>query len=123
VGGERRVRTAVRTALLVLSVVAPLAAQAQASGAVFPPSVVITNYDRVLVGEQESLETGAFVARVGDTTAGWYNPAGTAKVERTAIGASASGFETDVLTLQGINKAGGSFAIRRWRWPSPLPFR
>jgi hypothetical protein len=34
-----------------------------------------------------------------------------ARVERTSIGASASGFETDVLTLQDINKAGSSFAI------------
>lgn len=81
------------------------------NGPVFPPSIVITNYDRVLVGEQESLEAGAFVARVGDNTAGWYNPAGLARVERTAIGASASGFETDVLTLEGVSKAGGSFSI------------
>ena len=66
-------------------------AEAQ-TGPVFPPSVVITNYDRVLVGEQESLEAGAFVARVQDTTAGWYNPAGMALVDRTAIGASGSGF-------------------------------
>jgi hypothetical protein len=78
---------------------------------VFPPSVVITNYDRVLVGEQESLEAGAFVARVQDTTAGWYNPAGMALVDRTAIGASGSGFETDVLSLENVNKAGGSFSI------------
>ncbi len=81
------------------------------SGPVFPPSVVITNYNRVLVGEQESLEAGAYVARVNDTTAGWYNPAGMALVDRTAIGASGSGFETDVLSLENINKAGGSFSI------------
>jgi long-subunit fatty acid transport protein len=81
------------------------------NGPVFPPSVVITNYNRVLVGEQESLEAGAYVARVSDTTAGWYNPAGMARVDRTALGASASGFESDVLTLQDINKAGGAFSI------------
>jgi long-subunit fatty acid transport protein len=111
VGREQRFWASVRTGLVVFVALASRSVSAQSSGPVFPPSVVITNYDRVLVGEQESLEAGAFVARVGDSTAGWYNPAGLAKVDRTAIGASASGFETDVLTLQGINKAGGSFAI------------
>jgi len=85
---------------------------AQTSGVLFPPSIAITNYDRVLVGQEEALEAGAFVARVGDTTSGWYNPAGMAAVTRTAIGASASGFETDVLSLEGIGKQrGGGMSI------------
>jgi long-subunit fatty acid transport protein len=82
-------------------------ALAQTSGVLFPPSIAITNYDRVLVGQEEALEAGAFVARVGDTTSGWYNPAGMASVARTAIGASASGFETDLLSLEGIAKQRG----------------
>jgi long-subunit fatty acid transport protein len=95
---------------ILVALLGAVNASAQTSP-VFPPSVVITNYDRVLVGEQESLEAGAFVARVQDTTAGWYNPAGMALVERTAIGASGSGFETDVLSLENVNKAGGAFSI------------
>ncbi len=90
----------------------PGEAMAQASGVLFPPSIAITNYDRVLVGQEEALEAGAFVARVGDTTSGWYNPAGMASVTRSAIGASASGFETDVLGLQGVGKQrGGGMTI------------
>ena len=66
----------------------------------------------VLVGQEEALEAGAFVARVGDTTSGWYSPAGMAAVNRTAIGASASGFETDVLSLEGLGKQrGGGMSI------------
>lgn len=87
-------------------------ALAQTSGVLFPPSIAITNYDRVLVGQEQALEGGAFVARVGDTTSGWYNPAGMATLMRTAIGASASGFESDVLSLEGIGKQkGGGMTI------------
>lgn len=107
----KRGSTAFTSGATLLLLLGAVEASAQSTGPVFPPSVVITNYDRVLVGEQESLEAGAFTARVSDSTAGWYNPAGLARVERSAIGASASGFETDVLTLQGVNKAGGSFSI------------
>jgi len=90
----------------------PSGAGAQTSGVLFPPSIAITNYDRVLVGQEEALEAGAFVARVGDTTSGWYNPAGMATLARTAIGASASGFETDLLSLEGIGKQrGGGMSI------------
>jgi long-subunit fatty acid transport protein len=95
-----------------LLVVLPGWALAQTSGVLFPPSIAITNYDRVLVGQEEALEAGAFVARVGDTTSGWYNPAGMATMTRTAIGASASGFESDLLSLEGIAKQrGGSMSI------------
>src|SRR5512137_138523 len=104
-----RLRTVgVSTLLGILVLLArPGEALAQTSGLLFPPSIAITNYDRVLVGQEEALEAGAFVARVGDTTSGWYNPAGMAAVTRTAIGASASGFETDLLSLEGIGKQRG----------------
>jgi hypothetical protein len=72
---------------------------------------MITNYDRVLVGEEEALESGAFVARVGSTTSGWYNPAGMMLLNTTAIGGSATGFESDVLTLQGVSKSGGGISL------------
>jgi len=85
------------------------AALAQNSGPLFPPSVALTNYDRVLVGEQEALEGGAFVARVGSTTAPWYNPAGMVLLGKTAIGGSATGYEADIISLDGLSagKGGG----------------
>jgi len=106
--GSSRAGSLVASLLLGL----PASALAQTSGLLFPPSIAITNYDRVLVGQEEALEAGAFVARVGDTTSGWYNPAGMASMTRTAIGASASGFETDVLSLEGVGKQrGGGMAF------------
>jgi len=80
-----------------------------ASGPLFPPSIALTNYDRVLVGEQEALEGGAFVARVGSTTSPWYNPAGMVLLGKTAIGGSATGYEADVISLEGLSagKGGG----------------
>ena len=87
-------------------------ALAQPSGPLFPPSIAITNYDRVLVGEQEALEGGAFVARVGSTTSPWYNPAGMMLLGKTAIGGSATGYEADIIRLQGLSAgAGGSASI------------
>jgi long-subunit fatty acid transport protein len=90
----------------------PALASAQGSGPIFPPSIAITNYNRVLVGEQEALEAGAFVARVGDATSGWYNPAGMASLQRTSVGASGTGFTTDVLSLEGVGtQRGGGMAV------------
>jgi hypothetical protein len=81
-----------RPSLLALALfLAAPRASAQQSSVYLPPSAVLTNYDRVLIGQEEALESGAFVARVADSTAGWYNPAGLALVRRSVIGASATG--------------------------------
>jgi long-subunit fatty acid transport protein len=110
--GERGIPCFRGTLAVLLLLAPPGAALAQAGTVLFPPSIAITNYDRVLVGEEEALEAGAFVARVGDTTSGWYNPAGMATVTRTAVGASASGFETDLLSLEGVGQQrGGGMSI------------
>jgi long-subunit fatty acid transport protein len=94
-----------RFALLAALLLAlPGWALGQASGPLFPPSIAIANYNRVLVGAQEALEAGAFVARVGDATAGWYNPAGMASVQRSVIIASGTGFEGDLLALPGLSR-------------------
>jgi long-subunit fatty acid transport protein len=72
---------------------------------------VLTNYDRVLIGQEEALESGAFVARVADSTAGWYNPAGLARVRRSVIGASATGYELDVIDLGQIRAGAGKVTL------------
>ena len=93
------------TRLLALALVlAPALVQAQVGG-FLPPSTILTNYDRVLIGQEEALEAGAFVARVADSTSGWYNPAGLALVRRSIIGASATGYELNIVDL-GQNQAG-----------------
>ncbi len=40
------------------------------------PSLLLPNYNRVLIGEKEALEGGAFVARADGAVATFYNPAG-----------------------------------------------
>jgi long-subunit fatty acid transport protein len=99
-----------RLLALAILVAAP-AARAQQSTWVMPPSAVLTNYDRVLIGQEEALESGAFVARVADSTAGWYNPAGLALVKRSVIGASATGYEMDMVDLGEIQTSTGKLTL------------
>jgi long-subunit fatty acid transport protein len=76
-----------------------------------PPSAILTNYDRVLIGQEEALESGAYVARVADTASGWYNPAGLARVERSVIGASATGYELNIIDLGSIQTSSGRISL------------
>jgi len=107
---ERSSRAGLRHVLWLVILVTPAAAYGQATS-LFPPSLAITNYERILVGEQEALEAGAFVARVSDTTAGWYNPAGLALVENSGIGASATGYEYDSISLEGLQRSSGTSSL------------
>jgi long-subunit fatty acid transport protein len=93
------------------AVLLPVSARAQSGLPQMPPGAVLTNYDRVLIGQEEALESGAFVARVAGTTAGWYNPAGLANVERSIIGASATGYELDMVDLGAIQTATGRLSL------------
>jgi hypothetical protein len=55
-----------------------------------PPTLILPNFDRTLVGQLQGFEAGAYVARAGDSSANWYNPAGLSRAERTSINASSS---------------------------------
>jgi long-subunit fatty acid transport protein len=96
---------------VLASLLAAPAARAQNARFFLPPSAVLTNYDRVLIGQQEALESGAFTARVADSTAGWYNPAGLALVQRSIIGASATGYQLDVVNLGEIQTSAGKTTL------------
>jgi len=87
---------------------APGVARAQA---LLPPSAIITNYDRILIGQEQALESGAYVARVADATAGWYNPAGLGLVNRSVIGASATGYELTLVDLGAIRTSSGGVRL------------
>jgi long-subunit fatty acid transport protein len=106
-------RPTLRTFLAVIATLAASPARAQSGGnpSVVPPSAILTNYDRVLIGQEEALESGAFVARVGDSTAVWYNPAGLALVDRSVIGASATGYELNTLDLGDIQATTGKVTL------------
>jgi hypothetical protein len=94
------------TLVLFLSWTRVLAAQI--SDFTIPPSGILPNYDRVLIGQREGLEGGAFVARTDDAGAGWYNPAGLALSEKSGLNASSNAYELTTITLEGIGEARGS---------------
>ena len=82
------------------------AAGAQVSQIVFPPSLLVPNYNRVFPGLSESLEAGADLARAWTAPAVWYNPAGLVLSTRTALNASLQGYEATLLTGTGFNEQG-----------------
>ena len=50
-----------------------------------PPNLVVSNYDNVPVGPFGGLEGAAYVARAGDPSAAWFNPAGLARQNTAQI--------------------------------------
>jgi hypothetical protein len=82
-----------RWAGLVLFLCGPALAQ---TNLVVPPTVLVPNYDRVFPGLQEGLEGGAVIARARDASAVFYNPAGLALSKRSALNASAQGYQPTV---------------------------
>src|SRR6516225_12000293 len=89
--------------LSVLSLLAPFAAAAQIAPVTNTPvplskALVFPNYDNVLVGKEQAIEGGAYIARVSDPSANFYNPAGLVQVEKPALGASATGYVYTKLT-------------------------
>jgi hypothetical protein len=88
--------------LITVGLLLPPALRAQAAEFTLPPSGIIPNYNRVGVGQRESLEAGAYVARTDDALANWYNPAGLVLSEKTAINASSSAVELTKVTLSGV---------------------
>ncbi|HUL50341.1 MAG TPA: hypothetical protein VLT79_10040 [Gemmatimonadales bacterium] len=87
-------------ALLTASVV-------HAQTIVAPPTIILTNYDRVPVGQREGLEAGAYVARTDDAAATWFNPAGLGKSENSALNASANAYDRTSINLAGLGASTG----------------
>ena len=69
-----------------------------------PPTILLPNYDRVLIGQREGLEGGAFVARTNNAAASWYNPAGLVLSKKSAIDASATAYEWTTLSIEGLGE-------------------
>lgn len=87
----------------VLLVLAPLAAAAQIAPITNTPvplskALVFPNYDNVLVGKDEALEGGAYIARAGDSSANFYNPAGLVQSRGASLNASSAGYVYTELT-------------------------
>jgi hypothetical protein len=74
-----------------------------------PPNLVLANYDNVPVGPFGGLEGSAYVARVGDPSAAWFNPAGLARESTAQISGSAGVYQFTSITPEQLPNRGGSF--------------
>jgi hypothetical protein len=93
-------------ALVLVLAIRPESALAQVSQIVFPPTILVPNYNRVFPGLTESLESGADLVRAWTAPAVWYNPAGLVLSTRTAVNASLQGYQATFLTGTGFNEQG-----------------
>lgn len=102
----RSAACAVRGGLMVASLSFLITPALRAQGEEFsiPPNSILPNYNRISVGQREALEGGAYVARTDDALANWYNPAGLASSEKTALNASSNVYEVTKTTLSGIGE-------------------
>jgi len=74
-----------------------------------PPNLVLSNYDSVPVGPFGGLEGPAYVARVGDPSAAWFNPAGLARQNTAQISGSAGVYQRTSISPKSLPNHGGSF--------------
>jgi len=74
-----------------------------------PPNLVLANYDSVPVGPFGGLEGSAYVARVGDPSAAWFNPAGLARENTAQVSGSAGVYQNTSITPEALPNRGGSF--------------
>jgi hypothetical protein len=74
-----------------------------------PPNLVLANYDNVPVGPFGGLEGSSYVARVGDPSAAWFNPAGLARESAAQVSGSAGVYQRTSITPESLPNRGGSF--------------
>jgi hypothetical protein len=74
-----------------------------------PPNLVLANYDNVPVGPFGGLEGSAYVARVGDPSAAWFNPAGLARESAAQVSGSAGVYQSTSINPEALPNRGGSF--------------
>src|SRR5271155_3027452 len=83
-------------ALVLVGLLFPAVVVAQEQ-VLFPPTLLVPNYNRVFPGLAESIEAGASLARSWTPPALWYNPAGLVLSDRTTVNASVQGYEVTFL--------------------------
>jgi len=104
-------RHSIRKAGLVLAAACAVAppAFAQVDQAVTPPpNIVLSNYNSVPVGPFGGLEGQAVVARVGDPSAAWFNPAGLAQEAGAQISGSAGVYQRTAVAPTALPNTGSS---------------
>jgi len=98
-------------ALAFLTVVCllPARAAAQVEQVTTPPqNLILSNYNSVPVGPYGGLEGSAYVARVDDPSAAWFNPAGLARQSSAQVSGSAGVYQFTTVTPSALPNRGGS---------------
>jgi len=73
-----------------------------------PPNLVVSNYNSVPVGPYGGLEGSAYVARIDDPSASWFNPAGLAHQAAAQISGSAGVYQRTQVAPVALPDQGGS---------------
>jgi hypothetical protein len=96
-----------RTAVTALCFCLPgWAAAQQQQQLLFPPTLLVPNYNRVFPGLDESIEAGAAMVRANTPPALWYNPAGLVLSTRTTVNASVQGYQISFVQGSNVLKGG-----------------
>jgi hypothetical protein len=80
----------------------------QALVATPPPNLVIGNYNSASVGPYGGLEGTAYVARIDDPSAAWFNPAGLVRQASAQISGSAGVYQHTLVAPSALQSEGGS---------------
>jgi hypothetical protein len=83
-------------------------AAAQTAAVTPPPNIALPNYLGVPAGPFGGLESSASVARAGDPSSAWFNPAGLSRALGAEISGSAGLYQFTTVTPQALNESGGS---------------
>ena len=73
-----------------------------------PPNIVIANYNSTPVGPYGGLEGTAYVARIDDPSAAWFNPAGLSRQPSAQISGSSGVYQRTAVAPQALPNEGGS---------------
>ena len=111
-------RRAVSVAILVLSGGGVVSAQQPPTIVIPAGNVLLPNSNSVPLGPNAGLEGGAYVARVGDPSSAWLNPAGLSRAQAAEISGSSGLFQIATLTPSETSGSGGSVV----RLPSLVGF-
>ena len=105
--------------ILVVCGGASVSAQQPPPQVVIPAgNVLLPNSNSVPLGPNAGLEGGAYVARVGDPSSAWLNPAGLSRAQAAEISGSSGLFQISTLTPSDTPGSGGSVV----RLPSLVGF-
>src|SRR3954467_12949461 len=72
-----------------------------------PPNIIVPNYNGIPTGPLGGLEGSAHVARAGDTSAPWFNPAGLSQAG-TQLSGSVGNYQFTTVTPARLPDSGGS---------------